>query len=233
MSEKVEILTEDQAVKGLDYPIEVKVYEGGTQKVPSSATITVKNPSGTKQVEDQSMSIDENGTMTYTFSSSKTTKLWENAVIEISYVISSVTYKAVFFFDVVLNKLKCSVIDADLKNYFPKLANLIWSEQQNYDKQIQEAFRLVKRDIKDKGRRPAMLIDGMQIRELIILKTFELIFFDFAKKEEDVWYLRYEEVKNGYRDRFDRLNILYDKDESGLIEEDEKKEVLGQIDLDR
>ena len=94
MSEKVEILTEDQAVKGLDYPIEVKVYEGGTQKVPSSATITVKDPSGTKQVEDQAMSVDENGTMTYTLSSSKTTKLWENAVIEISYVISTETFNS-------------------------------------------------------------------------------------------------------------------------------------------
>lgn len=234
MSEKVEILTEDQAVKGLAYPIEVKVYEEGVQLIPSSATITVKNPDGTKQVEDQSMTIDsDTGTMTYSLTATYTAKLWENAIIEISYVVSSVTYKAVFLFDVVLNKLKCSIIDEDLKGYFPKLKDELWDEQINYDPQIQEAFKIVKRDIKDKGKRPHMLIDGMQIRELIIFKTFEMIFFDFAKNEEDVWFMRYQTMKETYDNRFAKLNIKYDIDEDALIDEAEKKGALGQIDLER
>ena len=234
MSEKVEILTEDQAVKELAYPIEVKVYEEGVQLIPSSATITVKNPSGTKQVEDQSVTVDSNiGTMIYSLAATYTAKLWENAVIEISYVVSSVTYKAVFLFDVVLNKLKCSVVDYDLKGYYPKLENEIWDEQITYDPQIQEAFKIVKRDIKDKGKRPAMLIDGMQIREIIILKTFELIFFDFIKEEGDKWWIRHQDSQEKYRDRFAKLTIKYDVDESSLIEEDEAKGVLGQVTLER
>jgi hypothetical protein len=230
---KVEILTEDQAVKALPYPIEVKAFEGGTQLLPSSASITVKDPNGAAQVTDQAMSIDGSGTMTYTLAAEKTSTLWENAIIEISYVVSSLTYKAVFHFDVVLCQIKPAVVDADLKNYFPQLAQEIWADETNYDKQIQEAFRIIKRDIKDKGRRPAMLIDGMQIRELLVIKAFELIFFEFAKSEEDIWWKRYEEMKARYNERFDKLVIKYDQDEDMLIDEDEKIGSLGQITLER
>ncbi len=233
MSEKVEILTENEAVKSLAYPIEIKVYEGGTQLVPSSATITVKDPGGTAQVEDVAVSVAESGTMTYSLIATYTATLWENAVIELSYVVSSVTYKAIFLFDVVLNRLKCNVIDQDLKDYMPALAVEIWSVQTNYDKQIQEGFNIVKRDIKDKGRRPHMLIDGSQIRECLILKTFELIFFAFAKTEEDIWWNRYLMTKEKYEERFSKLVIKYDEDEDGTISDDEKKITIAQSTLKR
>jgi len=230
---KVEILTEDQAVKGLAYPVEIKAFDAGAQLVPTSAAITVKDPDGDEIVTAAAMTIDGNGTMTYSLAATYTATLWENAVIEVSYVVSSVTYKAVFLFDVVLCQLKPTVVDSDLQNYFPQLADEIWEHEANYDKQIQEAFRLVKRDVKDKGRRPAMLIDGMQVRELIILKTFELVFFEFAKNQEDIWWKRYEEMKGQYRERFDKLSIKYDEDEDQVIDEDEKAGALGQITLQR
>jgi len=172
--------------------------------------------------------------MTYSLTTTYTDTLWQDAVIEVSYVISTVTYKAVFLFDVVLNMLKCSVIDDDLKKYRPQLADEIWTdEQSNYDKQIQEAFKLVKRDIKNKGRRPAMIIDGMQIRELIIMKTFELIFFDFSKTEDDSWWVHYKEAQSLYASARDALTIHYDLDESGTLEAAERRGVLGQITLER
>lgn len=232
MSEKVEILTENEAVKSLAYPIEVKVYEAGVQVTPTSATITVKNPGGTAQVEDQTVTITS-GTMTYSLTNTYTGTLWENAIIELSYVVNSIAYKAIFLFDVVLNRLKCNIIDTDLKDYFPALAAEIWSIQTNYDKQIQEAFNIVKRDIKDKGKRPHMLIDGSQIRECLILKTFELIFFAFAKTEEDIWWNRYMMVKEKYDDRFSKLVIKYDIDENGLIDSDERKVIVSQVKLVR
>jgi len=227
-------LAEDQAVKGLDYAIEIKVYGEGTQLIPSSAAITVKDPNGKAQVENQSMAIEDGvGTLTYTLSSTHTAGLWENAIIEVSYVVSSVTYKVVFFFDVVLCQLVPAVIDDDLKNYFPDLAAEIWTGESNYDEQIQEAFKIVKRDIKAKGRRPAMLIDGSQVRELVILKTFETIFFCFAKDESSIWWFRFQETKKAYADRFAKLVIKYDEDESGTVEEDEEAEPVGQVTMRR
>lgn len=229
----IEKLTDDQAVKGYDFPIEFKVYSAGAQIKPTSAAITIKDPGGTEQVSDASMTINgTTGTATYTLDDAYTADLWENAVIEIEYVYSSITHKAVFFFDVVLNALKCNVIDDDLKKYFPQIASQIWSGTSNYDGQIQEAFRIVKRLIKDKGRRPAMLIDGSQIRELVIIKAFEIIFFNFAKSAEDIWWGRYEKYKALFEQRFAALAIKYDEDESGSIEDDEEAG-LGQVTFQR
>ena len=95
---KTEILTEDQAVKSDDFPIELKVYEAGTQLIPTSATITIRDPDGTIIIDAVAVSIAAGGTMTYTLLAAKTATLWENAIIDIDYVVSTVTYKCVRFF---------------------------------------------------------------------------------------------------------------------------------------
>lgn len=223
---KVEILTEDQAIIDIAYPVEVKVYEAGVQLKPASATLTAKDPDGNEVRAAIAMTVNStSGTMTYTIIAGLMDTLWENAILEIAYVMgtggSAVTYAALFFFDVVLNALKCNVIDADLKAYSPKLASLIWATQTTYDTQIQEAFRLVKRLIKDKGRRPAMILDGAQVRELVILKSFEMICMDFAKAPDDIWWLRYQKYAELFKAQFDGLRIKYDEDESGTIDTDE------------
>jgi len=227
MAETVK-LTENQAVKGSAFPIEIKVYEGGIQAVPSSATITVKDPAGIEVVSRAAMSIAVGGTMSYSLASTYTEDLQEDAAIEVSYVLSGTTFKATFFFDVVLNILRPNVIDDDLKAHAPLLAQEIWATQDNYDEQIQEAFRQVVRDIKNKGRRPHMLIDGAQIRELVILKTFEMIFKEFPKSRDDIWAWRYELYKSDYKDALAGLVVKYDEDESGSIEEEEKKVTFSQ-----
>jgi len=234
MSNITEILTENEAVKGIAFPIEVKIYEDGTQIIPTAATITVYDESGSELVEDQSMTIDgSTGTLTYTLPATNTSDLEENAVIVIEYTYGGLDYKASFLWDCVINRLKCSVVDDDLKKYFPALADEIWGVQSNYDTQIAEAFQEVKSDIKDKGRRPAMLIDGTQLRKLIILKAFQIIFFDFAKAEDDIWFVRYEQMRETYEMRFSKLIIKYDADEDGIIDSDEKNITQGQVTFKR
>ena len=228
-----EILTEDQVVRGESFPIEAKVYDGGTQQVPSAATITVRNPNGKAQVEDESVAVASGGTMTYTLPAENIATLWEDAIIEITYTISSVDHKMVRFFDVVLNKLSPCIIDADLKEYYPELTDEIWSDESNYDDQIQEAFRALKRELKNKGNRPHMLIDGSQLRIPLIHKTFEIIFRGFFKEAGDKWHELYKEHEQKFADEFEELVIKYDSDEDGVIDRDEKKVLASQIDLER
>lgn len=230
---KTEILTEDQAVKGDDFPIEIKAYEAGAQLVPSSAAITIKDPDGSTIIDAAVMSISGPGTMTYTLPAANTAILWEDAIIDIDYVISSVTYKCVRFFDVVLNALTPCIIDADLKEYYPELADEIWSGETNYNDQVIEAFKQIKRDLKNKGRRPSMLIDGSQLRTPLIHKTFEIIFRDFFKEIDDKWYVLMEIHEKKYKDEFAELAIKYDADEDGIIDKAERKSVAGQINLER
>lgn len=230
---KTEILTEDQAVKSDDFPIELKVYEAGTQLVPTSATITIKNPAGTTQITAAAMAIAVGGTMTYSLDSAYTATLWENAIIDVDYVVSTVTYKLIRFFDVVLNALTPCIIDADLKEYYPELTDEIWSGTSNYNDQIVEAFKEIKGDLKNKGRRPHMLIDGSQLRTPLIHKTFEIIFRDFFKELDDKWHVLMEIHSQKYKDEFAELAIKYDADEDGLIDSAEKKITVGQINCER
>jgi hypothetical protein len=221
-------LTRDQAVRDAIFPIEVKVYAAGVQVVPSAATVTIKDPDGTEILAATAMTIATAGTLTYSLAAAKTADLWENAVMEIAFTVSSVGYTAVFLFDVVLHALYCTVTDDDLKAYFPQLASEIWAGTANYDGQIQEAFLFVKRLIKDKGKRPSMLIDGSQVRELVIIKTFEMIFFNFAKDPEGIWWKRWEKYQALFAAQFASLVIKYDEDQSGTIETDETAKSFTQ-----
>lgn len=221
-------LTEDQAVQDAAFPIEAKVYLAGVLVKPTSATVTIYDPDGDEILPATAMTVATAGELSYLLAASKTADLWENAIIGIAYTIATVVYKATFFFDVVLNALSCGVIDNDLKAYFPLLADEIWTGTTNYAGQIDEAFRYVKRLIKDKGKRPSMLIDGSQVRELVIIKTFEMIFFNFSKDPEDVWWKRYEQYKTLFDTRFAALVIKYDEDESGTIDSDEEVSA-GQV----
>jgi hypothetical protein len=225
-------LTEDQAPRSAAFPIEAKVYSAGVIVKPTSATVTVRDPAGTEVLAATAMNVETAGPLTYLLAAAKTAELWENAIIEINYMIATVVYRATFFFDVVLTPLACDVVDDDLKAYFPLLADEIWAGTTSYSGQIAEAFRTVKRLIKDKGKRPAMLIDGSQVRELVVIKTFEMIFFNFSKDPEDVWWKRYEKYAAIFAARFAALEIKYDEDESGSIEADEESG-LGQLTLIR
>lgn len=217
------VLTEDQALQGATFPVEVKCYLNGSQIKPSAATVTIKDEEGTALVSAASMAIDATtGTLTYTLAATATADLAENMVMEIDYTGSDGAHQAMFFFDVVLQKLTPNVTNADLKAFYPQLGDELWADEVGYTAQIDEAFRQVKRLIKDKGKRPAMLLDGSQVRELVIIKTFEMLFFNFAKNPEDVWWARYLKYQALFTERFASLVVKYDEDESGTIEEDEE-----------
>jgi len=216
-------LSEDQASRGAAFLIEAKVYSAGVQVKPSSATVTIRNPDGAEILAATAMTVDgTTGALSYLLAAENTANLWENAVIEINYTIATAVYRATFFFDVVITPLACDVTDDDLSAYFPQLADEIWSGTVNYSGQITEAFNAVKRLIKDKGKRPSMLIDGSQVRELVIIKTFEMIFFNFSKAPEDVWWKRYVAYHDLFTARFAALQIKYDENASGTIEAEEK-----------
>jgi len=219
-------LRENEAIKGTDFTIALTIYDGGVEKTPSSATISVYDYIGNAFVEDEDMAISGN-TCTYTLSSDYTNTLQENARIKV--VIDGEEVN--FLFDIVLYKLINNVTDDDLKKYKPTLASDIWTGHTNYQAQIDEAFNLVKRDIKNMGKRPNLIIDSSQIRELIILRAFSIIFNDFSSSPEDIWYARYLSTQEEYKRALDNTVFKYDEDEDGIVNSDD--EVFGQPRLQR
>ena len=229
------VLTENQALKNFAYDIEIVIKRGGEQVVPTSVTLTVKSPGGAAQVEDVSPTVAVTGTITYELASTETTTLWENALIELSYTDeNSNTQKETLFFDVVLSILKNSVVDSDLTDYEPDLDSHRWDGQTSYDEQIAKGFAQVVRDIKNKGKRPTLLIDGSQVKEVTIFKSLSIICFAFAKNvEDDIWWFKYQKWEDMYNTEFNKLNFAYDESESGTIEDEEKKTGMVNIVFER
>jgi hypothetical protein len=221
-------LTDDEAVKDIAFPVEFKAFDAGAQVAPASASLSFYDPDGNAVISAQAMTIDGAGTATYLIAADDLDTLWENARIEILYVVNGVSYYHKDFVDVVLSKLTPVVNDDDLRAFYPDIRDEIFDEQANYTPQIDAAFRLIKRDIKNKGRRPCMLFDSDQIREMTIYRAFEIIFRAFAKQPDDIWYIRANEAKSMYEALLGAMLIVYDADEDGIITEDEKK-----IQLDR
>lgn len=215
-------LTEDQALQDAAYPIEVKVYDNGSQAVPTAATVAVYDGGGGALLAATAMTVATDGTLTYSLASTLTSELTENGVLEVVYTYETVARTVRFFFDIVIQKLELAVTDDDLKGYFPTIGDEMWADEATYAGQIGEAFQTVKRLIKDRGKRPAMLIDGSQVRELVIIKAFEMVFFAFAKSAEDVWWARFLQYQALFKDRFAGLVIKYDEDESGTVDTDEQ-----------
>lgn len=235
MSDLVEILTENKAVLGLDYPIEIKIYRDGEQITPTSVTLTIKDPDGTVQVDETAITPNGNGTMSYDLAAASTAALWENAWMELSYTDeASKTQKQIFYFDVVNNRLGCAVITADLEKLHPQLLDEIWSGQSpaNFSPQIQVARADVDRDLVDRGFRPDLLVDSRQTMELVRSKTLENVCRDFIKQENDRWHILWMVYKTEYEDRLVKFKFTYDKDEDTMVDEGDK-ESFGQLQLER
>jgi len=191
-------LVNSEALYQKDFEIKVYVYEDGVAITPSSASISIRlSNSSDYAVEDESMTISSNE-ITYTLSSSYIDDLLEDNIAEIKMIYNSNTYYFNFIFDIVLNRLYVNITDDDLKKYSPEMANQLWSSESNYQNQIEEAFNVIQRDLKNAGQRPYLLIDGSQIRELLIVKTFELIYFDFSKSEDDIFWSKYKDMQEKY-----------------------------------
>lgn len=231
------LLTEAQALKDLAYDIEIEIYRGGSddQVIPTSVTLTIKSPGGKTIIDEISPSVSAGGTITYEVAAASIDSLWENAQIILSYTDdNSNAQKETLLFDVVRSILKNTVVDSNLTDYEPDLGSHRWSGQTSYYEQINAAFNELWDDIQNKGKRPALLIDGYQIKQLTIYKALAIICFAFAKDvETDVWWFKYQKWEDKYNTEFEKRVVAYDEDKSGRIDPDEQKELMGALIFNR
>lgn len=221
-------LSNNEALFEVSYTPEIIVSVDGVKTAPSSATLTLYNPSGTAIVTARDCVIDSiTKKITAVFTGgdgtgeiSEKTESWR---LLLSYEIDvdsvAITYQANFLFDVCRFILVNPVTDDDLIELHPDLASNRWAGQTTFMPQIEKAFADIKRKLKERGRRPSMLIDGTQIKDLIICHALELVFFDFAKDIGDIWWNRHLKRAEQFAADFENLHIVYDSDESGTIDD--------------
>jgi hypothetical protein len=213
-------LTNSEALFDSSYIPEIKVWVDGVLTAPSSATLSMYWSNGDEKVTDRACTI--NGTtkaITATFTAAERyTDTDEDYRLLLKYVISGTTYQANFLFDDCLTPLNCSVVDADLLKYSPELADNRWNNETTFSKIIERAFDDIRRRLKEKGRRASLMVDGQQINDLVVTHTLELIYFDFAKADNDIWWIKYMKMAERFQAEFDNLHLKYDEDEGGEVD---------------
>lgn len=202
----------------------VKVYEDGGAVEPSTASFNIYDSTGSLiKSGSAALSAESGGTVKNIAKATLgTTDFTEDELdchIEWTFTILSEPYIFINLFDVVNYKINNTVTDNDLLIFFPNLKDDLTANQASYDTQIQRAFIEVKLDLKEKGIIPRRMLDSEQVKHLIILKAFEIIFFAFPRNEDSIWQVRYNDTKKKYEEELKKLSLKYDEDESGVPEQ--------------
>ncbi|OQY13972.1 MAG: hypothetical protein B6I31_00060 [Desulfobacteraceae bacterium 4572_19] len=210
-------LLSNEVVFGKGTTAQFQYYVNGVATTPTSGKITLYNPDNVIVFENETMTI--NGSLIeYDLTAEHLSLLDENYRIIVEHIYNGQTYVSNFLLDVVLTPLVLSLTSSDLLDRHPTLNYDLWEGVTTYSVQIQKAFELIKKDIKNKGNRPSMIIDAHQIENIIELKTLELIYFDFATDNEGINWERYLKYKEQYAIELSNLVIKYDANEDGQVD---------------
>jgi hypothetical protein len=82
---------------------------------------------------------------------------------------------------------------------------------------IRQAWEDVENDLVNLGRRPSLLIDGDQVRALILTRAAMAVAFSAIKDPQDRWAFRYDKLKDDYARLISVKNFLYDENEDANI----------------
>lgn len=203
------------------------VYEAGVPATVTAASYTLMDSGG--NVKNSGSLTPVAGVLTITILSTYFTEVEENCFIEWVFTVSGVVNTVRSVFDVVSTRIFNTVIDADLKEFYPDIADHLWATKTNYADSIKLAFAETKGDLTNKGLTPYGIIDASQIKRLVVQKAFYLIFSDFAREPGDIWMIRAAESDKLYHGLLDNTTIRYDASGDGIIDTD--KGGIGGIPL--
>jgi hypothetical protein len=107
--------------KSISHTFEWSFYDMNIKEVPVSGTIKVYKPGGSTLVDTTAVSIETDGTIKYTLSSSNTGTVDKNYKIELTYQVGDVVSRPFYLFDIAETPLQNTVRDEDLFDYVPEL----------------------------------------------------------------------------------------------------------------
>lgn len=209
-------INQNELAINVDDSFVLTLYEEGSVVTIDSASFVLYDSSGNEK--DSGSITPSDNTLTVSVSADTFSVVQENCRIEWTFTISSVERKINTFFDVVKWKIYNNVIDSDLKKYFPDLTDSLWTGETNFSDQINKAFEYVKIDIKNKGRRPYLIVNNDAVKQLIELRALSLVFLGFSREIDDNWIVKSKDFMSVYSDRFDSTVFKYDDDQSGTID---------------
>lgn len=105
--------------------------------------------------------------------------------------------------------------------------------KRGFAKKIEAAFEEMLIDVRNKGFRPALILESGELKIPLIKKALALICRDFIVTPDDKWATLAASYEDQYKDTFQKVKFQYDKDESGNVADSEKDQDLGNLRMRR
>ena len=262
------------------------IYENNLKIVPTSATITVEKPGSTADLlTAQSMTVQSDGRLDYSLTTTHNDIADENYKATITYVYSSNTYYTTLYYDVVNVILHKVIADTDITDELPQLKDNGWRVNgtadsgstttiadteltryeddyftggfaysidrdetrditdfvsstgtvttdafsgaiatdkyvltRSYSKEIQRAFDKIEERLRQKGRRPDLVLDPYDLREVHIYMTVAEVCKGLTTEGEGtLWWEFMNEYNKMTNQWWKNATFKYDDSVDGVI----------------
>ena len=215
----------------------LKCYEDGAQLVPTSGTYTFREPNGeTKIVNEVALSIDGDGTASYTHSASQLSSsrpLGEGYIQEFTLTIDGEEYTFRRLAALALRKLYPTVSDVDLTEVYTDLESLRPSSITSYQKFITSSWLEILRRIKRSGTCYSYLIMSPEsFHDALLHLTLYKIWRDFHSalgqsqgRYLDLSQLHYKEYQYAYS----QISLVVDETHENKATEPNNRTALQPV----
>ena len=209
---------------------ELKIYRDNAQIVPTSGTLTILSPDNSKLKDEVTVSISEEGTLSYSLSQGDlptTLTLGEGYIQEWTCAISGELYTFRRMMSLVLRRLYPVVSDIDLVSTYSDLETIRPSSLSSYQKYIDEAWYTMISRMRGEGAGYEYLILSPEaLRAAHLNLTLYYIFRDFHSSmgQSNGRYLDLaREHHTIYETEWSRVNFVYDEGHDGTPENPDKR----------
>lgn len=224
-------LTDNQVYVAKEETLILTVTVDGDASTVSGASSILYNSYGNEKATlTPQISGAGSNILTVTIPETIYTEIEQDCRIEWTFTVNTNENIVNNLFDVVNYKVFNPVITDDLKKMHPDLEDDLWSTQSTFQPQIDEAYSHLKTDIKNKGNRPALVVDMEQFEKCIKYKALSIIFWGQFREPGDRWAHLAEKRETDYETEFEKTTFKYDSTGSGDVD---SKTTLGNIQMSR
>jgi hypothetical protein len=103
----------------------------------------------------------------------------------------------------------------------------------SFKKEIDQAWKRFKLDLKNRGIFVDSIIDSDQVKEYVIVLAIHFICLNFSTDPVDIWFAKAEKYETEYKRLIGTAVFDYDSDDDGNIEDSEKKDNIFQVEAIR
>lgn len=214
----------EQAERGVDNTLRLRLYRSGSVHVPSSVTVTLERDNGSAIVDAATATVGSDGVASYTVASATLADEPLGAGYMLRWTADGRSY------DIPLHLVRTTwyptVSDVDVRRRWPYIdagnrGSL--TQSSTWQGLIDEAALVIQHRLIEAGRRPYLILSPSSLREPHLLLSGALIHEALASRGNPVMERKAEQLRMQYETAMARASFDYDEDENGRVDDDERR----------